>query len=89
MRYDENKVDEAVLALLHLTSFPQGRVARAWKSHDWEALNRLHAKGLISDPRTKAKSVLLSEEGMIRAERLFAELFGTDNRSHTSDDVEG
>ena len=85
MRYDKDKVDDAILALLYLTSFGQGKLLRSWKSHDWEALNRLHSKGLISDPRTKAKSVLLSEEGMIRAERLFAELFGADSSSETSD----
>ena len=87
MRYDKDKVDEAVLALLYLTSFGQGKVLRAWKSHDWEALNRLHAKALISDTRTTAKSVLLSEDGMMRAERLFAELFGADSSSDTSDDA--
>jgi hypothetical protein len=77
MDYDTDKVDDAVLALLHLTSFALGQVRRAWKGHDWEALNRLHARGLISDPRTKAKSVLLSEQGVVRAERLFAKHFGT------------
>jgi len=44
---------------------------RACKSHDWDALDRLHAKGYISDPKSKAKSVVLSEEG----ERLARELF--------------
>ena len=84
--YDENKVDEAVFALLYLASFVQGEVARAWKSHDWDALDRLHVKDLISDPRTKAKSVLFSKEGMVRAERLFVGFFGKENRSHNDDD---
>lgn len=36
---------------------------RAWTSRDWDALDRLHAKGYTSDPKSKAKSVVLSEEG--------------------------
>lgn len=49
--------------------------ARVWKSFDWEALNRLHAKGYISNPVSKAKSVVLTEEGLKEAERLFKKLF--------------
>jgi hypothetical protein len=68
-----------VLALLHLTSFTEGKgefaFTRAWKGHDWEALNRLHEKGLISDPKSKAKSVGLSQEGSQKAEALFQQLF--------------
>ena len=79
MTPNQDKIDDAVLALLHLTSFSQGskdfRVTRAWKGHDWEALNRLHAKGYISDPVGKAKSVALTEEGNRRAEELFQRLF--------------
>ena len=50
MRHD--KTDEAVLALLYLGIHERYPTvgARAWKSFDWEALNRLHGKGLISDP---------------------------------------
>ena len=41
MNYDEEKVDEAVLALLQLTVHDLSEYgARAWKGHDWEALNR-------------------------------------------------
>jgi hypothetical protein len=40
-----------VLALLHLTSFTEGKgdlaFTRAWKRHNWEALDRLHQMGLI------------------------------------------
>jgi len=68
MDYDQDKVDEMVLALLWLTQTGDGR---AWKGHDWDAMDRLHAKGYISDPKSKAKSVVLSDEG----ERLSRELF--------------
>jgi hypothetical protein len=68
-----------VLALLHLTSFTEGKgglaFTRAWKGHDWEALDRLHQKGHISDPKSKAKSVGLSKEGSAMAEALFQQLF--------------
>jgi hypothetical protein len=67
-----------VLALLHLTSFTKGKgelaFTRAWKGHDWEALDRLHQKGLISDPKSKAKSVGLSKEASAMAEALFQRL---------------
>jgi hypothetical protein len=79
MKPNPDKIDDAVLALLHLTSFTEGSgqfaVTRAWKGHDWEALNRLHQKNLISDPKNKNKSVVLTEEGQRRAEALFRHLF--------------
>ncbi|ABC32417.1 Preprotein translocase subunit SecA (ATPase, RNA helicase) [Hahella chejuensis KCTC 2396] len=72
MVIDEEKIDEAVLALLHLT-LHQGN--RAWKSFDWEVMNRLYEKGLIHDPVEKTKSVALTERGMQESERLFQRLF--------------
>ena len=45
MDYDRNKVDEMVLALLSLTMMKDGSGVRAWKGHDWEALDRLHTAG--------------------------------------------
>ena len=74
MKYDTDKVDDVVLALLHLTSSSHGGIIRAWKGHDWDALDRLHERGLISDPKTKAKSVVLSDEGAQRAKELFQKL---------------
>ena len=79
MKPNLDKIDDAVLALLHLTSFTErkGALPRAWKGHDWDALARLHAKGFISDPVGKAKSVVLTEEGARRAEELFLKFFCT------------
>jgi len=73
----EDKIDEMVLALLHLTSFRDHESVRAWKGHDWNALDRLCEKGLISDPKSKSKSVVLSEEGARRAEELFRKFCGS------------
>ena len=77
MEYDKDKVDEMVLALLYLTMFGDSYGTRAWKSHDWDALDRLHAKGYISDPKSKAKSVIMTEEGVKRARELFEKHFAT------------
>lgn len=77
MDYDTDKVDEAVLALLFLTLHDVEEYAgRAWKGHDWNALDRLHAKGMISDPRSKAKSVVLNADAMQASKEAFRKLFG-------------
>jgi len=76
MNIDTDKVDEAVLALLYLTSFEYGRSGtRAWKGFDWNALDRLHKRGLIGNPRTKAKSVPIFEDGVNQSKELFIKLF--------------
>ncbi|WP_158970585.1 DUF6429 family protein [Paraglaciecola sp. L3A3] len=72
MDIDENKIDEAALALMYLTLHDNGR---AWKKIDWQAMSRLHEKGLICDPVGKAKSVQLTEEGLKQSEALFNKLF--------------
>lgn len=69
---DEQTIDEAVLGLLYLTLHDG---CRAWKSFDWQAMTRLHEKGLIEDPATKAKSLVLTGKGLVEAERLFKKLF--------------
>lgn len=76
--YNKEKVDEVVLALLWLNSFGDDfNTTRAWKSFDWDAMDRLYEKGYISDPKSKAKSVMLTENGLKLAEELFTKYFGT------------
>jgi hypothetical protein len=74
-----DKIDDAVLALLHLTSFTEGKgefvITRAWKGQDWDALDRLFQKGFIRDPKNKNKSVVLTKKGQKKAEELFHHLF--------------
>ena len=72
MQIDNDKIDGAVLALLYLTVHDD---TRAWKTFDWDAMNRLHEKGYIFNPVGKAKSVGLTEDGLREAERLFVKLF--------------
>ena len=69
---DENRIEEAALALLSLTLHQDGRV---WKGLDWAILNRLHERGWISNPRSKAKSVVMSEEAIQVANRILRERF--------------
>jgi len=72
MATDEDRVDDAVLRLPYLTLDRDGR---AWKGFNWSVMNRLHDKGMIHNPVGKAKSVLLTEEGIAESERLFREMF--------------
>lgn len=76
MKLDHDKIDDAVLALLRLGLHNEFRV---WKSFDWDSMDRLHEKGLISEPIGKGKSVVLTELGMAESVRLLEKLFGTDN----------
>ena len=69
---DTDRIDEAVLALLVL-GLHDGR--RVWKSFDFSALDRLHAKDLISNPASRAKSVVLTESGLKEAMRLHRAFF--------------
>lgn len=64
---------DAVLALLLLGLYDGGR---AWRTFDWEAMARLHAKGLISDPVGRSKSVALPPHGLDRAPALLRAYFG-------------
>ena len=57
MDYDENKVDEVVLALMNLTLHDE---IRAWKGFDFRVLDRLYEKGFIRDPKNRARSVVLT-----------------------------
>ena len=70
--YDHDKVDEIVLALMQLTLHDY---YRAWKGFDWDTLDRLYEKGWIENPRSKAKSVVLTEEGLARSAGLFEQYF--------------
>lgn len=67
---DWDPAEKTTLALLWLTLHNGNRV---WKQLDWEITDRLYEKGLIENPRTKAKSLVLTPQGMQLAERLFRE----------------
>lgn len=69
MSYDRERATELVLALMQLTVHER---VRTWKSYDWDVMNDLFERGYISDPRSKAKSVVLTDAGMQRSQEMFA-----------------
>ena len=78
MSVNWDKVDQAALALMHLTTFTErGGTARSWKGFDWDVLDRMFARGWISDPRSKARSVAVSEAAVRLSKELFERQFGT------------
>jgi hypothetical protein len=72
MALDTDRIDEAVLALLYLGRHDE---YRAWKGFDWDAMNRLHEKGMIHNPVGKAKSVVFTTDGLRRSQELFETMF--------------
>ena len=75
MQYNQNKIDDTVLATLLLTLHEENR---AWKGHSFEVLDRLHEKGYIFNTKGKTKSVAFTDEGLTRAREVFDGLFGVD-----------
>ena len=74
---DNDRLDDLVLALLWANSFDEKFGGhRAWKSLPWDALDRLHAKGLIGDARNRNLSVALEDKAFERGRELFAQWFG-------------
>ena len=72
MEIDQEKVDDAALALLSMT---MDKYRSAWKQLDWSITNSLHEKGYIEDPVNKNKSLVFTELGEAKAEELFKQLF--------------
>jgi hypothetical protein len=72
MKYDDQKIEETVLALLGVFEFENGRV---WKRINFGVMDSLYEKGYITDPKGKTESVYLTEEGMRLARELAARYF--------------
>ena len=75
MDFDKDKVDAMTLALLYLVSTKDKYGYRAWKGFDWSTMDRLYEKGCISNPKGKAKSIALTENGAKLSAQLFKEYF--------------
>ncbi|MBP6768161.1 MAG: tetratricopeptide repeat protein [Reyranella sp.] len=69
---DLDRIDRAVLALLLHGLHDE---MRAWTTFDRDALDRLHAQGVISNPVGRAKSVVFTEAGLEAALRSHRLLF--------------
>ncbi len=72
---DVEKIAEVAIALMYLTFEGSRGELRAWKGLDWDVLAVLHEKGWIGNPRTKARSVLVTETGGKQARLLFERHF--------------
>ena len=75
--HDENDIDwreveEAGFTILGLTLHDGNR---AWKGFSWDLMGRWHERGWIDNPQGKAKSVVLTDEGVTRARELLRERF--------------
>lgn len=50
MHYDNEKLEQALLAMLYIHHFDDGRV---WKGYPFELMDILHSKGYIDNPANK------------------------------------
>ncbi|MEP7186647.1 MAG: DUF6429 family protein [Rhodanobacter sp.] len=76
--FNTDLLDDVVLALLWFNgNETEFGGHTAWKSLPWDALDRLHASGLISEPRRKSYSVALDEKAWTRGQAVFEKWFGT------------
>jgi hypothetical protein len=77
MHYDSQKVDDAMLGLLYLATYPDGDQAFGF---DWDTLQRLYQRGLIEKPAWKSRNqIQFTKTGLAAAERAFRELFDGDS----------
>ena len=80
--FDTDRLDDLVPALFWFNGSETrfgGRIA--WKSLPWDALDRLHSRGLISEPRRKSYRVTLDEQACERGQALFEQWFGNCGRA--------
>ena len=71
MTIDTDRIDDAVLALLHLTLHDENRASKGFEG---DALGRLQQKGMI-DGLADEKSVTLTGDGLQRSKQLFEAMF--------------
>jgi hypothetical protein len=69
MAFNQERAGDLVLALMQLTLHEE---CRTWKSYDWDVMNSLCERGFINNPRSRAKSVVLTEEGLARSREMYA-----------------
>ena len=72
---DTAKIAEVAMALMYLTFHGPPGALRAWKGLDWDVLDSLYEKGWIGDPKGKARSVVITEDGEQQAKLLFGKYF--------------
>ena len=73
---DTEKLAEVALAMMWLTLHDTDVAPRVWKGVDWAVLDLLHEKGWIGNPKSKNKSVLITEKGQRLGEEFLVKHFG-------------
>lgn len=73
---DTEKLAEVAIALMWLTLHDTDISPRVWKGIDWAVLDLLYEKGWIDNPKSKSKSVLITEKGQKLGEELLVKHFG-------------
>ena len=77
MPYDDQKIEDALLALITVVS--NREPGHFWKNYDFDLMNILYEKGYITQPRSRKKSAHLTLEGQEKGLALAARLFGKDD----------
>lgn len=83
---EDQILEDLVLFLLYIYSWKEnvaGKlcVTRSWKGYDFDTLDSLSMKGYIGSSR-KAKSVIITEDGLKRAKSLRKVLFDEIGKLH-------
>jgi hypothetical protein len=73
--YNVEAAANMALALMWLNMHRDKYSTRAWKAMPWHLLDNLFERNLISDPQTKAKSVVMFPDGEALAKALFEKHF--------------
>jgi len=71
MEFNKDTVVSMTLARLYLVTTKDKYGYRAWKGFDCNTMDRLYEKGYMSNPKGKARSVELTEEGAKLSAQLF------------------
>jgi len=75
----DETIKELNLLLIYLTSWKEDagltKVQRSWKGYPFEALDELNEEGYI-DGNKRAKSVYLTEKGVVKAQELMKKYIG-------------
>ena len=77
---NRDKLAEVALAILCLTAIRDDYGIRAWKGIDWDVMDMLCERGWIHDSTGKAKSVVVTEEGLRLAEQFLEQHFATPSK---------
>lgn len=69
----EQTLEDLALMMLYLTRFsdtPGLEPRRAWKNYDWATMDRLKERAMIDVANYANKSVMLTDEGLEKAQDL-------------------